>query len=131
MLHVMGGGRASSLYRHPVRESRIWGTVYTGYPLRGYIGYTGYTGYTATTSSLYPLSILSNRILILSKDSVDRFTEHPHFTHCSLLLVALILLAYCCLLSIPLPYSLLLLLVASSKLYATYVGLLALILKDK
>ena len=46
MLHVMGGGRASSLYRHPVRESRIWGTVYTGYPLRGYIGYTGYTGYT-------------------------------------------------------------------------------------
>ena len=24
MLHVVGGGRASSLYRHPVRESRIW-----------------------------------------------------------------------------------------------------------
>ena len=46
MLHVVVGGRASSLYRHPVRESRIWGTVYTGYPLRGYIGYTGYTGYT-------------------------------------------------------------------------------------
>ena len=46
MLHVMDVGRASSLYRHPLRESRVWGTVYTGYPLRGYIGYTGYTGYT-------------------------------------------------------------------------------------
>ena len=25
MLHVMDGGRASSLYQHPVKGSRIWG----------------------------------------------------------------------------------------------------------
>ena len=24
MLHVMGGGRASSIYRHPVKGSHLW-----------------------------------------------------------------------------------------------------------
>ena len=59
MLRVMGGGRASSLYRHPVREGRIWGTVYTGYSLRGYIGYTGYTGYTVYGYNLIIISFIN------------------------------------------------------------------------
>ena len=48
MLHVMDGGRASPLYRHPVREAVEGYTVNRVYRISriGLYRYTGLTGYT-------------------------------------------------------------------------------------